>query len=262
MMHLAQWQAFLAVGTLLLFVAEVGYRLGVRVDAESRSSSKEHLGVVQGAVLGLLALLLGFTFSMAIGRYDRRRVLVVQEANDIKTTFLRASFLPPAFEGPVKAEIKRYVNLRIALRKDAEELGERDPKVAAGLEESTRIQGEMWRYATAAVKETPLPIMNTFIDSLNAMFDTDTERQAAGRAAIPLAVWFMVLVVAGCGAAMTGFRAGMDGARTVLASWVLPLLFALVIVLIYDFANPLQGLIGVGQRPMLELQAWLAQQTP
>ena len=262
MAHLAMWQTFLVVATFLLLVSEVAYRRGARVESGSRSLSKEHLGVVQGAVLGLLALLLGFTFSMAIGRYDRRRVLVVQEANNIRTTYLRASFLPPPYEGSVKAGIRKYVNLRIEVRAEAVRLGRTDPKVEAGLNESKRIQDQIWRDATAAVKQAPLPIMNEFIASLNALLDTDTERVAAGRASIPSGVWIMVLFVAGSGAAMTGFRAGMDGQRTLLASWFLPLLFTLVIILIYDFANPLQGLIGVGQRPMLEVQEWLSQQTP
>jgi len=91
---ISQWRVIFFVAVFLSFFAEFGYRLGLRLHKSGDEARKNQIGSLQGAVLGLLGLLLGFTFAMAVQRYDTRRDLVVQEANSIGTTFLRASFLP------------------------------------------------------------------------------------------------------------------------------------------------------------------------
>src|SRR4051812_44999905 len=97
---------------LLLGFAELGFRIGVRAEG----APKEQVMDIQTSVLGMLALLLGFTFAMAASRYDTRRVLVVHEANAIGTTYLRASLLPPAHVEPVRQTLRRYLELRINTR--------------------------------------------------------------------------------------------------------------------------------------------------
>ena len=97
-----QWVVFGVVTLVLLVLAEVGRRLGLASRQHNPEATTGHSGSVQGAVLGLLGLLLGFSFAMAVGRHDARRNLVVEEANAIGTTWLRAGFLP----GPHAQEVK------------------------------------------------------------------------------------------------------------------------------------------------------------
>ena len=108
-----QWLVFMIVGLLMLVVTELGFRAGLRLFVAKDEPRKGQIGGVQAAVLGMLALLLGFTFSMAVGRYESRRELVLQEANSIGTTFLRASFLPEAHKTGVEAKLRRYVDVRL-----------------------------------------------------------------------------------------------------------------------------------------------------
>src|SRR6187397_3131870 len=89
-----QWLFGLLVGVVLLGLTEAGYRIGLRLYATRDEARRTQIGGVQAAVLGLLGLLLGFTFSMAVNRYELRRDMVLKEANAAGTAWLRASLLP------------------------------------------------------------------------------------------------------------------------------------------------------------------------
>ena len=199
----------------------------------------------------MLGLLLGFTLSFAVGRYDLRRDLVVKEANAIGTTWLRASLLPDAHQAPVKDLLRRFVDVRLKYQAVSN-----DPaQLAEGMRLSAEIEAELWKHATAAAKAAPNNITGTFIVALNETIDTDAERVAAGRAKIPAGVWLLLLVVAASGCFMVGHSAGTHGARTKLGSVFLPLLYTVIILLIFDLAHSLHGLVSVSQQPLLDLKA-------
>lgn len=244
-----QWSLFLAVTVLLLAFSEAGFRFGLRLYAAKDEGRKTQIGGVQGAVLGLLGLLLGFTFAMAVSHYDGRRGLVLKEANAIGTTWLRASLLPEAQVAPVKELLRRYTEARLNYQRLAD-----DPaKLAEGLRVCAGLQAELWTHATAAAKEAPTPITATFIVALNETIDVDAERLAAGRARIPAGVWLLVIMVAACGCFTTSYGAGAEGERSTLGGVFLPLLFTVVIVLIFDLSHSRQGMITVSQQPMVDL---------
>jgi hypothetical protein len=239
------WLVPVLLAAYLIGTAEAGFRIGRRnLDRKS-----PHIGDIQGTVLGLLALLLGFTFSMALGRYDARRLLVVKEANAIGTTYLRASMLPAAHQEPVRAGLRRYVDTRLRGR-----LRANDPVAfAETIRVSDDIQRELWMHAKAAAAEAPSPVTVAFVNSLNEVIDTDAERVAAGRARIPGPVWGLLVVVAGFGCLIAALRDGADDIRSHLTSIFLPLLITLVISLILDLSQPLRGFISASQQPLIDL---------
>lgn len=244
-----QWTLFVAVTVLLLAFSEAGFRLGLRLFATKDEGRKTQIGGVQGAVLGLLGLLLGFTFAMAVSHYDGRRGLVLKEANAIGTTWLRASLLPEAHVTPVKDLLRRYTEARLSYQRLAD-----DPaKLAEGLRVCAGLQTELWKHATAAAKEAPNDITATFITALNETIDVDAERLAAGRATIPAGVWLLVVIVAACGCLTTSYGAGAEGERSMLGGLFLPILFVVVIVLVFDLAHSRQGMINVSQQPLVDL---------
>lgn len=245
-----QWSVFFLASVLMLALAEVGFRLGLRLYSTNDSARKGQIGGVQGAVLGMLGLLLGFTFAMAVQRYDTRRGLVLQEANAIGTTYLRASLLPDAHQVPVRELLRRYVDSRLKYWPLVD-----DPAMfAEGTRLITEMQTELWKHATEAAKEAPNNITATFIESLNSTIDTDAERITAMRAAIPAGVWLLVVVVAAFGCVTTSYGAGAEGTRTRLSSVFLPLLITVVIILIFDIAHPRVGMIRIGQQPLVDLR--------
>ena len=200
-------------------------------------------------MLGLLALLLGFTFSMAVSRYDTRRSLVLKEANAIGTAWLRAGLLPEAQRARVKELLRRYLDVRLKY-----EALSRDPgQFAEGRRLSTQLQNELWQHAEVAAA-LPNPVTATFVTALNEVIDTDAERIAAARNQIPTGVWGLLIIVAGFGCFTTSYGSGAHGARSMFTNLFLPGLIAIVITLIFDLTHARQGIIGISQHPLIELQ--------
>jgi hypothetical protein len=251
-----QWGFALLVATVLLALAESGYRVGLRLFAAQDEARRSQIGGVQGAVLGLLGLLLGFTFSMGVNRFELRRDLVLKEANAIGTTWLRAGLLPEAQRTPVKDLLRRFVDVRVKIQSASD-----DPvQLAEGLRQSAEIESELWRHAEAAAQSAPTPITATFIVTLNEMIDTDAERVTASRNTIPAAVWMLLITVAASGCLTSAYGSGSHGVRSAFTSVFLPVLITVVIVLIFDLMHTHQGVVSLSQKPMLDLQQSI--QTP
>jgi len=237
----------------LAVCAEIGVRLGLRVHASRDAARKGTIGGIQAAVLGLLGLLLGFTFAMAVSRFDTRRALVVQDANAVGTAYLRASLLPEEHAGAVEDLLRRYVDLLVEYQPHFDDRA----KFAEGLRLGAGVQEEIWAHAVAAAKKDPSAVVAIAVASLNDVLDAESERLAAGRARIPSGVWAILLIVSGLGCLTSGYASGAEGIRSRFSSLVLPCLVAIVLLLIFDLNQPRHGLIGVSQQPLWDLQASL-----
>jgi hypothetical protein len=257
-LFISQWLVFAVAVVLLLVSAEVGYRFGLRLHRASDQARQGQIGTTQGAVLGILALLLAFTFSMAVNRYETRRELVLQEANAIGTTYLRASFLPDAHKTAIEGLLRRYVDVRLDFYGAEEE----ETKIGAAEQAAAQIQHELWTHAVAAGKETPTTLAAIFMNALNETIDLDATRLHALRTHVPGAVWLLVLAVAACGCCANGYGAGASGARSMFTNAMLPLLIAVAITLVVDLDRPRAGLIGVNQQPLLDLKQSLQSSRP
>lgn len=244
-----QWLVLIIVTLMLLLLAEAGYRLGLGSRRRNPDVAKDHGGSVQGAVLGLLGLLLGFSFAMAVGRYEARRDLVLQEANSIGTTWLRADFLPGSHAQEVKELLARYTRIRIAgfpLADDLEAVKRQRAEVA-------EIHKALWTHANAAVAEKSTPAVVSFVTSLNETIDLDSSRLAARRNHVPGAVWLLLLVVSASSAWASGYGSGVHGTRSLFNQFVFPVLIGIVITLIADIDRPAKGLVGISQVPLEDL---------
>ena len=244
-----QWIVFLVVSFILLGLGEIGWRLGHSLLRRRPKAAEAHSGSVQGAVLGLLGLLLGFSFAMAVGRYDNRRHLVVEEANSIGTTFLRADFLPEPHASKVRELLRKYAKARL----EVFEPGPDAVPLKAHLDQAAAFHKALWQEADAAARVAPSPITASFITSLNETIDLHGDRLAARRNHVPGAVWILLLAVAGCGAWASGYGSGTTGMRSAFSQIVFPLLVAVVITLIADIDQPSRGFVGVSQEPLKEL---------
>lgn len=249
----SQWVVFLVAVALLLSATELGFRLGLRHFRAKDRTGNEQGGVIQGGLLGLLGLLLGFTFAMSAQRYEIRRGLVLQEANAIGTTYLRADFLPEEHGSAVKELLRRYVNARLEFydSEDDRQLQERAGRAAAEL------HGELWSHAVGSAREAPSPLVASFVTSLNEVIDVDAMRWNALRDHVPGVVWLLVLTVAVCACAAAGVGMGTSGARNGFAGAVLPLLIAVAITLIADLDKPRGGMIRISQQAMIDLRSSL-----
>jgi hypothetical protein len=238
------------VTVLLLAASELGNRHGRRLQAAVDEPHRGQIAAVQAAVLGLMGLLLAFTFSMAVDRYGSRRALVLEEANTIGTAWLRASLLPEAHRRPVKDLLRDYLDLRIVPAKVTRERA----NFAEELRRSAEIQSQLWHHAEGAARGAPNGITATFVLTLNELIDTGAARVAASRNRIPSGVWLILLVVAAVGCWTSSYAAGASRVRSLLTSVMLPLLVSVVILLIFDLTNDRFGVIRVSQQPLIDLQ--------
>ncbi len=249
-----QWHVLLIVGLLLIVAAEAGYRAGHRLYGRKEERARGQIGSLQGAILGLLGLLLGFTFAMGLQRHDHRRALVVDEANAIGTTYLRASLLPEPHRTAVEELLWRYLDLRLAFYGS----GEDDAALVEVERASTELQQRLWSHAVAAGRIAPTPLTASFIAALNETIDVDASRLAARRNLVPATVWLLLLLVAACGSWATGYMDGANGKRLLFGQILFPLLVTVVITLVVDLASPRRGLIGISQQSLVDLKHSLA----
>jgi hypothetical protein len=235
-----------------------GWRVGQHYREGADEAARSQVGALHAAVLGMLALLLGFTFSMAADRFDSRRELIVEEANSIDTANLRGDLLPEPARSAFKALLKRYVDIRIEFYKD----GNDDSTLRANEAEAERIHAQLWPLAIAEAHREPTPPIALLLDVLNRMIDLHSSRTAALSNHVPAIVIWMVLFVALQAAAITGYAAGFSKRHYRLPVGVTMLLIAAVTLVIIDLDRPRRGLIESGQVAMVELQKRMAHGIP
>ena len=248
-----EWSIAIALVAVLLGVVELARRYGRR-DHDRFGAVEEDSASLSGASLGLLALLLAFTYSVASNHYDLRKQLVLKEANEIGTAFLRTDLSPAPQRAELRGLLRSYADVRVefsASGLDAE-------RHAAVLRDSERLQTAMWSAAVRSVEgRTPTPLDALLFQALNGVIDVHAERLRAQRDHVPEVVIFLLMAVAVASVAMLGYAAGRKGDRRQWLRAMLPVLIVLVITLIIDLDRPRSGLILVSQQPLIDLQASL-----
>jgi len=241
------WGVFIVILVVVLLSVECGYRLGRYRRSRSEQEKEAPVGTMVGATLGLLAFILAFTFGLAAARFDARRQVLLDEANAIGTTYLRAGILPERGE-----QIRTLLRGYVAARLEAVQSG----KIAEGIGRSESIQQQLWSQAEAVGGKNPNSIVvGLFVQSLNEVIDLHAKRVQAGvRSRIPGAIWLGLFAVAALSLAAMGYQAGLARTRRSLAVFAVAITFSVVIELIADLDRPQQGVLRVSQHALLDLQ--------
>jgi hypothetical protein len=239
---------FLAFGALLLGSMESGYRLGRWRRSLISDEKEQPVGAMVASILGLVALVLGFTFSLAAMRFDARRMAVLEEANAIGTTYLRSGLLPE----PQRTEVARLLRDYVEVRVHATDAGQAEQAMAR----SEALHQQLWAQAAAAAERDTGSIMTgIFIQSLNDTIDLHSKRVLVGiRSRIPLVLWIGLLGLAMLGMAAVGYQAALSATRRSPAMAGLVLAFSVVLLLIADLDRGQEGLLRVSQQAMIDLQ--------
>ncbi len=249
----------LVLFVILIVALEIGYWLGRRVRSNTDDTARSQAGTIESAVIGLLALLLAFTMSMAIARYDTRRQLVVDEANAIGTTYLRAKILPPIYRIEIANLLRQYV----ANRLEFFNVGNDNSRLQAVSQDAALRQRELWSWATAVEAQDNRSIpAGLFVQSLNDMIDLEAKRTAAFRSRVPEVVLLMIMAVAIATATVVGYNSGLGNRRNLLATITLVIVIVVTTWVIIDLDRPRGGLILVSQQTMIDLQETLNRDTP
>lgn len=254
--------SLLIVAALLLCMVlsiEFGYRIrGARRKQAAANEAIQQASAVLVSMLGLLALLLAFTFSASLQRYDDRSRSVVAEANAIGTAYLRAELVPGDIAGASAQDlVRQYLDVRIREgRVDFNDAAERNLLLAT----ARTLEARLWGHAVAGARLDPGPVTSgLFIQSLNDLIDASAARRAANSRHVPEVVIFLVFATILVTTATLGYASGLAGHRVTLAAFVLVVLIALVVYLIIDLDRPRRGSIQVSQDSLVNLQQVIGQ---
>ena len=249
------WGLFLLIIALVLLSIDSGYRLGRYRRRQSELEKDAPVGAMVGSTLGLLAFLLAFTFGMAASRFDARKALVLDEANAIGTTYLRAALLPDVRD-EVRGLLRDYVDARLeAVRTGA---------MAEGLQRAEQLQTQLWTRAVATGQQHPdSVVVGLFVTSLNEVIDLHAKRVTAGlRNRIPGAIWVVLFSIAVLSLGAMGYHSGLAGTTRSLAVIAVALAFSAVIALVVDLDRPQEGSLRVSQQALIDLRQSMSSPTP
>ena len=246
--HLALVALIVVSVTVLLSLA--GTHFGGRLRNGISDPERSQLVGLEASLLGLLALLLGFSFAMAESRYEQRKQLVVDEANAIGTARLRTAAVPADPGDEIARLLEEYVAIRVRGYEARD-----DATLRRAVAESRRLHGELWAHASTLARRDPhsLPAA-LLLQALNDVFDIDAKRVAAGRNHIPGAVLFALLLVAGVTMGWVGVAVGASATRGTAMAVALSLLISFVVLVIVDLNQPRGGSIRVSQSSLVDLQ--------
>ena len=230
---------------VLWLAARVGSQVRTR-RKELDDKSREDLQFILGSTLTLLGLIIGFTFSMAISRYDERKNYEEEEANAIGTEYLRAELLPPADASKVAPLLANYLNQRILFYKtrNSEELRQINAQTA-------HLQDQMWSAVRLPASAQPTPVVALAVAGMNDVLNTQGYTQAAWWNRIPAEAWSLLVAIAVCSSILMGYN--VRNTRSTITLLVLPLTVSISFFLIADIDSPRGGIIRVKPNNLISL---------
>ena len=239
---------------LMLFwsAAALGRWLRERAGKAATPEEKSDPAFIVSASLGLLALLLGFTVSMAVSRYDGRRAATLNEGNAIGTFVYRTDLMPPALRAATLDELEHYVEARLAVGR----MGETSEAVLKAHAETGKVAERLWKHMVAVGPQVPdTAVRMLLVESANGMFDAAMVRDAALANRLPPTLVALLILFPVASLVLIGYVSGRLIGAHFLASTELILLLTLVLLLIADLDRPRSGTIVTPQGALLEAQA-------
>jgi hypothetical protein len=235
---------------LSFFLMWLSARIGLLVRKSQTTLSEgvhEDLDIIVTATLTLLGLIIGFSFSMAITRYDQRKNYEEAEANAIGTEYVRADLLPAPDRSNVRALLRKYLDQRVLFydMRDENALRQIDATTAQS-------QIELWSAVQTPAAAQPTPVLALTISGMNDVLNSQGFTQAAWWNRIPLGAWFLMLAVGMCSNLLIGFDSHRAG-RSAIRLLVLPFILCIAFYAIADIDSPRRGVIRVHPQNLISL---------
>jgi len=239
---------FVATVVIVALAYEGGFRAG-----RWRSKRLEHeqevvIRLMVGAMLGLVTFILALTFWIAATYFDATRQSLLNEANSIRTTYLRADLLPEPHRTEIRNLLREYVDVRLE--------AVRTGKYEQAIPRSEELHSRLWSEAVEAREEVSSPIFaGYFIQSLNEMIAQHSRRVTVRQEfRISNTIWIVLYVIAALASASIGCHAGLTGPRKPLVATAFVLIISVVLSLIVDLDNPRKGALQVSQQALIDLR--------
>lgn len=241
------WAFFLATTAIALIALETGYQFGRWRHARAKVEKETPVNAIVASILGLLGIMMAFSFNLAASRFEARRQAVLEESNAIGTTWLRSRLLPTPHDAETSQYLKEYVDLRVQ-PVDYSNLG-------FIVTESERLQGKLWSQGVTAANKAPGSITTgLFLQSLNEVIDLHSKRLFVGlQSRLPGTVWIALFSLVIVGMVSVGYLAGLTATRRTPTEVLLAVSFAIVLYLIVDLDRAHEGLLKVSQQSLIDL---------
>ncbi len=245
----------IAVSLILLMALSlrIGFMVGVRsTTIKNCKPCKEHISTLLSSLLGMLALILGFSFSIALERHGSRSEAVIEEANAIGTAYLRTTLLPDAYRPQARQLFAQYLDVRLKESHfNLTQLAERE----ALNQKANNLQLQLWNTVSQAAVHDPNTVTTGLpLQAMNTLIDAYGKRYAELNRHIPeLVLWLLFLAYIVCGG-MLGYSAGISNHQPSKVVYVMLSVVVLVMYLVIDLDRPRRGLIQIDQTPMQSLK--------
>ena len=242
------WAIAAVLVVWICICGELGFHAGLRLKAHLSDGPFSGL---QGAFFGLLALLLAFSFSLGLARYDARRTEVRSEANSISTAYLRTQLLDAKTASLMRGYLRTYVEVRILFARTTVDAGLRE----ATARRSEALQSAMWNLAAQQATRDPHSTLTPlFVEALNDTIDQSSVEEAILAAHIPDPVIIVMGIVIGFASVLLGASFGRTDHRATFAVVFFAITLALVVAMILDLDRPQRGFIQVSLEPLESLR--------
>lgn len=244
------WPLIIAILLLMIGANEIGFRAGSSPHQKESESSRSVSNALKASIFGLVAFLLGFSFSITTSRHEARRKVVLDEANAIGTCYLRAELLPSPFGEQIQDSLREYVQARLDYFDQAQ-----DP---AALESNTgkmnRLTEQLWEQVEGAVeRNAQIAHTSQIIPAANEVIDLHSTRAWVAESHLQPIVLMMLLACVLVSSLLVGHSSGQAGRRHVGLWLAFNVLFSMVLFVVLDFDRPSRGLVQVNHGPMREL---------
>jgi len=251
---------YAAIVALLMLTSEFGLQLGRFNNRHIPEGDRKSLGGgITGAVAGLLAFMLAFTFGNAASRFQDRKQLVVAEANAIGTAYLRTQLVDDPQGAAIRQLLRRYVEDRANVTRLETEGG-----LSQAIARAEETHAEMWAQVSELARKYPdSVVVGLLVSAINDVIDMHGNRIAVGlRARIPQSIWLTIFFMAIMSTTLMGYDMGLSSGRSALARLAMVATFSAVVLLIIDLDRVHQTLFSISQEAMTDLQRGVGKVTP
>jgi hypothetical protein len=246
------------VAAIVLLSCEIGFRVGRRVKKRADDALRSEILAIQAASLSLLALLLGFSFSIGSSSYSNRKQVILSEVSTIGDAYYHADLLPE----PARSEVRGLLIQYIDTREDLYQSNLDEEAVRRKILESRRLGREIWSRAAAVAKQQPQSIpVGLLLQSLSAGSAMNAKRVASLTPSLPAEMLIALALATMVAMGWVGVGIGLGPRRSLGMPVILALLFGFIIAIIFDLDQPRRGVVRVSERALNELKQTL-QQSP
>jgi len=229
-----------------LFAYEGGFRLGRWWQERTPGEQEGPTGVLVGSLLALLAFMLAIATSMAGDRFDTRRSLVIEQANDIRVAYQEAAYLPAPANDQIQELLRQYAPLQVGTTDTAQ--------LHQNIATSDDLEQQMWTITQDVARTGSNDVIAEFVNSLGEVTKVRESRiNAVLNVRVPATILWLLIAGAILSIGMVGFGAGVTGQRSVITAVVLIVALGATLLLVLDLDSPTQGFIAVNQQPLIDV---------